>query len=718
MKSFLRLFAVLAFALPSVAVFTPSARAGVSEDVTALTGAHTRVVWVRDAALPSDPLAERAALLLMGFDNRDGRAERPILPKPGSFFRPLITADGQRVVFSNLVDKKIYVVNWDGSGLKAVVDNALFADVFTDAKTGVTWIYAQTSADGRTPPPDSAWKEIVATNNSQKEFPVVRRFRLDNPAVSEVVWDKSPVAQFQVSPAGIYASGSSGDGEGLFTLPNGEFMKFYGGCWPSMAPDGSQRVWVFTGSHKSAHIFTQNLKDKKQRTSSPLAFLNAPGVPSSNEMYHPRWGNHIRFMTITGPYWYKDWDWRAENKLTPEAAAKAEIYLARLNPDLDLTEAWVRLTDNKVGDFFGDSWIDLKENPQPVWTDTSAASATPAAAEWPGKRDGLVFLWENNTANNQIELAGTGQYDLCNLTPRGHALWGRHNVMDTAGGSFLADDSRNAAILKAVQASGEFSIEAVIQPAQPDATGVMLLSFGNNLALEQAGPRLLLHVRSSATAGKLERFDLAPWLDIRGGLKPGTPVHVIISYAAGVLSTFTNGNQRGITDRLQGNLSVWEPASLLFGDVTDGGKNWAGTLEDVTIYSRRITPAEARQRYAALQNRLKERQPPAQITLKVKLISTTAAPEPASIAPYRRCLSVNVYEIEQVEKGTLSAKRIAVAHWSILDAQVVPAFTQKTKGQTLTLTLDRYEDHPELESERLVTDMDDEGLPLFYDSTR
>ena len=694
-------------------------RADLSEDVTALTHAHTRVVWVRDGALPSDPLAERASLLLMGFDNQEGKNERRLLPEMGSYFRPLLSPDGSRVFFTNVGDKKIYVVNWDGSGLRAVVDNAMLADVYTDAKTGVLWLYAQTTADGSALP-DAAWKALIATNNSQPEIPVVRRFRFDDPKVSEVVWDKSPVAQFQVSPNGIYASGSSGDGEGLFTLPNGNFSKFYGGCWPSMAPDGSQRVWVFTGSHKGAHVFTQSFKNKQQRLGVPLAFINAPGVPSSNEMYHPRWGNHIRFLTITGPYWYKDWDWRAENKLKAEAAAKAEIYLGRLSPDLDLTEAWVRLTNNDRGDFFGDSWIDLKQNPQPAWVDPTAVAidATAAAPDWPGKRDGLVFLWENNTANNQIEVAATKSIDLCTLTPRGHAIWGRYQVMDTQGGSFSADETRNKALLDACHASNQFSIEMVILPSVAEQTAI-IASFGDNLAIEQNKERLKLVIYTSATGGKPERYDLAPWNDPRSGLKPGKPVHVIVTYASGVTSIYFNGVRRFISDRVQGDLSVWTPAALIFGDKTGGGQNWAGTLEHVTIANRALGLTESQQRYAAVQARLKDRKPVEPVVVRAKLIETTAAPDPVSIAPYRRCLSVNVYEVEKVESGTLAEKKIMVAQWSVLDAQRVATYGKQAKGEVKTLTLDPFSTHPELESERLVTDMDaDAEFPLFYDPSR
>ena len=380
-----------------------------------------------------------------------------------------------------------------------------------------------------------------------------------------------------------------------------------------------------------------------------------------------------------------------------------------------MTEAWVRITNNKVGDFFGDSWIDLKENPQPMWIDPETKDKGSAVVEWPVKRDGLVFLWEKNTANNQIADTETKKLDLCTLTPRAHAIWGRYEVMDTAGGAFLADESRNAVLLKACRSSNQISLEMVILPSINDQTAV-IASFGDNFSIEQKKDRLELVIRTSATAGKAERYDLAPWKDPRSGLKPGNPVHVIITYSPGITTIYFNGTRRGISDRTQGDLGVWTPAQLVFGDTRAGGRNWSGTLENVTISNRVIGLTEARERYAAIQPRLEERKPLEPVVVKARLVKTTATPAPASISPYRRCLSVNVYEIEKVESGTLAEKQIMVAHWSILDAQPVPAFSKRVKGQTETLTLVPFASHPELESERMVTDMDDE-LPLFYDST-
>jgi hypothetical protein len=72
-------------------------RNGSAAEVHALTGAHTRIVWVQGDG--SDPYAMGNQLVLMGLDTDDGRGERVILAERGSYVKPLLTPRGDRVVY-------------------------------------------------------------------------------------------------------------------------------------------------------------------------------------------------------------------------------------------------------------------------------------------------------------------------------------------------------------------------------------------------------------------------------------------------------------------------------------------------------------------------------------------------------------------------------------------------------------------------------------------
>ncbi|NKB24885.1 MAG: hypothetical protein GKR87_11010 [Kiritimatiellae bacterium] len=77
----------------------------------------------------------------------------------------------------------------------------------------------------------------------------------------------------------------------------------------------------------------------------------AEGI-NGHEVYHPRWSNHPRFLVMTGPYV----EGEGGNKIGG-GGKRVEIYAGRFSPDYDKVEHWLRITDNKKGDFYPDLWI-------------------------------------------------------------------------------------------------------------------------------------------------------------------------------------------------------------------------------------------------------------------------------------------------------------------------------------------------------------------------
>jgi len=65
--------------------------------------------------------------------------------------------------------------------------------------------------------------------------------------------------------------------------------------------------------------------------------------------------------------------------------------------------------------------------------------------------------------------------------------------------------------------------------------------------------------------------------------------------------------------------------------------------------------------------------------------------------------------------GTHGGGTILVAQWAIRDRRVLPD-ANRTIGSVHRLTLERYDAHPELEGERLITPSDaPPDLSLYYD---
>ena len=104
----------------------------------------------------------------------------------------------------------------------------------------------------------------------------------------------------------------------------------------------------------------------------------------------------------------------------------------------------------------------------------------------------------------------------------------------------------------------------------------------------------------------------------------------------------------------------------------------------------------------------------ARLVIDARLVKPGPIPSPQAIAPYRHALSAGVYEVVKVIEGTYAAKQILAAHWTIRDARVL-ADARRTIGTVYRLTLERYDAHPELEGERLMTDRDTPDLPIYYE---
>ncbi|HUF47703.1 MAG TPA: hypothetical protein VMM93_07790 [Vicinamibacterales bacterium] len=308
---------------------------GTAADVRALTGAHTRIVWVQSN--DNDPRAEGEGLVLMGLDTDDGRGERVIGAERRSRVKPMLTADGARIVFSTRIvpgPAEVFVVNWDGTGQRKVADGFAL-DVWKDPADGREWVY-------------------LGTKNVDYDFSTVARVPLDGPGPPELVWDKTLVGMdtFQVSADGRLAGGLWPWPEaGVARLPNGPLEILGQGCWTGLAHVRGPLFWYFDGAHRNL-----TLVDAETKGRWVVNINNPPGFDGA-EVYHPRWSPHPRFLTMTGPY-----NQGGDNQART-GGPQTEVYVGRFSPDFSRVEAWARATTNARGDSSPDVWIDIAGSP-------------------------------------------------------------------------------------------------------------------------------------------------------------------------------------------------------------------------------------------------------------------------------------------------------------------------------------------------------------------
>jgi hypothetical protein len=359
------------FTLVSVSLFAGCSGAtnavdGPGGEVRALTGAHTRVVWVQGDG--TDPRAAGDQLILMGIDSDDGKGERVILEERRSYVKPLFTPRGDRIVFSSRVipgPPEIYIVSWDGSGLRRLADGFAL-DVWESPVDGSAWVYA-------------------GTENRKGDFARVTRFPIEAPDRRELVWDKTMVSMdtFEVAADGRHAGGLFHWPEaGVAELPNKSVTKLGEGCWTSLTNARGPLFWYFDGAHRNV-----TMVDVHTRKRWMVNLNSAPGFDGA-EVFHPRWSNHSRFLTLSGPY-----NQGGVNQART-GGKQVEVYLGRFSADYSAIEMWARVTTNSGGDSYPDVWIDVERSPHPrrprgpVGPSSAAPVATgtqPAAQAQPGR---------------------------------------------------------------------------------------------------------------------------------------------------------------------------------------------------------------------------------------------------------------------------------------------------------------------------------------------
>ena len=105
------------------------------------------------------------------------------------------------------------------------------------------------------------------------------------------------------------------------------------------------------------------------------------------------------------------------------------------------------------------------------------------------------------------------------------------------------------------------------------------------------------------------------------------------------------------------------------------------------------------------------------LVVSARLTRPGPIPTPESILPYRSALVVNEYEVVQVLDGTYAERTMPIAQWVIRDGSLL-ADARRLAGAAFTLTVERYDAHPELEGERLISDGPASRLPVYLDVGR
>lgn len=649
-----------------------------SDRIGQWTGKHTRLVWVQDQGDGADTLALGKNLKLYGYDSKDGKGERPLLPNVDNFFLPLITPDGKQVIVSNRLSRQMYLLEWEsgkvqelGSGVAVAIWQDPRPSLLLRKKT--TWVY---SFDG--PQPENKY------GTGQPLY----RFQLDKPAKKELIWDKTNLAWSNIQ--------LSRDGEilgGVFPWPDAgvlwtkdkRWQRLGNGCWTSISPDNSKLLWVFDGLHRNIQMHSVIGGD-----SWNVKINEAPGV-GGYEVYHPRWSNHPRYFVITGPYEKGD----GGNRIGG-GGEKVEIHIGRFDERARKVEDWLKVTNNGRADFYPDLWIEGGNEAK--LADSVAEKSEPVKAmNWPFSRERLVFVWENMKAANQLDEKSPVGFLQCNINLRGRSLHTR-NFQITTGGGWGETGETGKKVGAALARTGRATVEFSLIPEPNQRGRIVSLTAGEKpgAIIQQQGENLLIH-----TAGGVP----VSWPGI---LVAGKPLHLVVTNTGDSLELFANGKSLG---KKAGKIDFSETIidSLNFGDPAGG---WRGTLAGIAIYDQVLEPPEIAANSRMAEERNRESGQSERLVIEGKLAEKTEIPEPDAIGAYRRALVVNTYFIDKVVSGEYRQDTVLVAEWAILDRTIVKKYD--TPVQPEQLVLEKFGDHPELEGERQMMDVFEPDLEMYY----
>ena len=334
---------------------------------------------------------------------------------------------------------------------------------------------------------------------------------------------------------------------------------------------------------------------------------------------------------------------------------------------------------------------------------------------WPVNPEGLVLAWEDGQGLRELRSSGETRGQTLNLTPRNRARFTAHQTMVLDGGSFLAPEA-DAPLLDAFQKSGEMTLEAVIQARASHQTGpARILTFSQgtgtrNFTLGQERDQFVIRLRTDNTGRNAHERQIE-----LGPVDTERPVHLTVTYRPGELIAYVDGRKSVHSTAHQGDFSSWEPYGFHMGAESDGGRDWAGTLEGIAIYNRCLDAGEVRANAEQAALRLAGRAPVPGVEVEARLLAATPVPKLSEIEPYREIMVAHEYELIRSVHGIAPPRRFRVYHWGLLDgqAQALPA---TEPGQTATLHLESFEAHAHLRdiypADALNPDFD---IPVYLD---
>ncbi len=300
---------------------------GIAAKVLALTGAQTRIVWLRNKQWQTNKggIEGGVGCSIMAFDTGE-KGERELVPE-GEIYNPLISPSGRRVIYSAVTDGKLqmFCVDWNGAN-RRILGEGFAQWTWRDAATGSEWLYAS----------DTVGKSAF-----------VDRFQVDKPETRERIYTGPLQNRFSLSADGTRAVGEFPHPlVSMFYTRTGQMDRkdYPPGCNTYIAPDNSYFVTIMDGSHAGVYLYRPDGSSRHFNLSPPglKPLIDGSRCPV---MWNPKWASDARHMSVAGPF----------RQLGPN---HADIWLGQFADDFNGIAKWVQVTDNAYMDTYAYVWVD------------------------------------------------------------------------------------------------------------------------------------------------------------------------------------------------------------------------------------------------------------------------------------------------------------------------------------------------------------------------
>ncbi|MBW2236786.1 MAG: PKD domain-containing protein [Deltaproteobacteria bacterium] len=331
--------------------------------------------------------------------------------------------------------------------------------------------------------------------------------------------------------------------------------------------------------------------------------------------------------------------------------------------------------------------------------------------DWPSRLDAMTLAW--STGDRQVIILDreTGLERSDEAVAHGRARLDHHYRMDVSGGRFEIHGQSDLG--KGLYDA--FALELTLEPDRLEAAAPgVVAGMGQrddriNFLVLQEGSTLVLQLRTSDTPESGVRIPL-------GQLNGPGPHHLIVTYAAGKLAAYLDGEPMAVETPVTGTLQVWSDGlPLVIGAARGGDRPWHGVVEGVALYGHFVSPDEARRNAVGYAERREQRNAVDALRVVVRRRALSRTPTPEEITPYREGLVVHEYDVLDVRRGELGEDRIRVAHYAV-QGGVARGIAGPGIDPIVELDLESFDENPQVQDIYQADDLElDLDVPLYLD---